>query len=270
MATENKKMKDPAEAALSAVEQALNLDETFVIHTPERPGGKSSFEEPKLPDIDDHDFTKGPFGLGSDSLSAQADDHDRQARRDAPLRLRRARPELRRQRRPPECRHDAAGTPVSPVPSRLLGGRPRLPALARRRRGAGLHAGHHHARTAAGRLLDLAAGARRLRARRPPLPVLHRRHADRALAGDEAGRPRSRRSRHATRAAREFFHRRGPVRLAGGAPRSRSRRRRRRACACPRRRARNSRAQRDLDAGARLFRQRDPHPLAHRRAGGTA
>ena len=66
MATENKKMKDPAEAALSAVEQALNLDETFVIHTPERPGGKSSFEEPKLPDIDDHDFTKGPFGLGSD------------------------------------------------------------------------------------------------------------------------------------------------------------------------------------------------------------
>ena len=76
MATENKKMKDPAEAALSAVEQALNLDETFVIHTPERPGGKSSFEEPKLPDIDDHDFTKGPFGLGSDSLSAQADDHD--------------------------------------------------------------------------------------------------------------------------------------------------------------------------------------------------
>ena len=29
MATENKKMKDPAEAALSAVEQALNLDEAF-------------------------------------------------------------------------------------------------------------------------------------------------------------------------------------------------------------------------------------------------
>jgi len=75
MATENKKMKDPAEAALSAVEQALNLDETFVIHTPERSGGKP-YEEPKLPDIDDHDFTKGPFGLGSDSLSAQADDHD--------------------------------------------------------------------------------------------------------------------------------------------------------------------------------------------------
>ncbi|MCD6072121.1 MAG: hypothetical protein K0S42_2637, partial [Microvirga sp.] len=76
MATENKKMKDPAEAALSAVEQALNLDETFVIHTPARPGDKPFGEDPKLPDIDDHDFTKGPFGLGSDSLSAHADDHD--------------------------------------------------------------------------------------------------------------------------------------------------------------------------------------------------
>ncbi|MFD0463748.1 hypothetical protein ACFQY9_19810 [Microvirga aerilata] len=75
MATEKKKMKDPAEAALSAVEQALNLDETFVIHTPGRSDDKSS-SEPRLPDIDDHDFTRGPFGLGSDSLSAQADDHD--------------------------------------------------------------------------------------------------------------------------------------------------------------------------------------------------
>ena len=76
MATENKKMKDPAEAALTAVEQALNLDETFVIHTPPRPGEQPLGDDPKLPDIDDHDFTRGPFGLGSDSLSAHADDHD--------------------------------------------------------------------------------------------------------------------------------------------------------------------------------------------------
>src|SRR3712207_7217897 len=76
MATDNKKMKDPAEAALTAVEQALNFDETFVIHTPDRPTDKTLAEEPRLPDIDDHDFTRGPFGLGSDSLSAQADDHD--------------------------------------------------------------------------------------------------------------------------------------------------------------------------------------------------
>ena len=37
MATEKKKMKDPAEAALSAVEQALNLDETFEIPSPGQP-----------------------------------------------------------------------------------------------------------------------------------------------------------------------------------------------------------------------------------------
>ena len=40
MAIEKKKMKDPAEAALSAVEQALTLDETFVLHTPARSDGK--------------------------------------------------------------------------------------------------------------------------------------------------------------------------------------------------------------------------------------
>jgi len=51
MATEKKKMKDPAEAALTAVEQALNLEETFEIPSPDRPGGTSS-DEPRLPDID--------------------------------------------------------------------------------------------------------------------------------------------------------------------------------------------------------------------------
>jgi hypothetical protein len=81
MAIEKKKMKDPAEAALSAVEHALNLDdETFVLQTQNRSGDPASSEEPRLPDIDDHDFTRGPFGLESE------------------FRLCRARPERRRQR----------------------------------------------------------------------------------------------------------------------------------------------------------------------------
>ena len=38
MATENKKMKDPTEAALSAIEQALNLDEhSLAKDNPEEP-----------------------------------------------------------------------------------------------------------------------------------------------------------------------------------------------------------------------------------------
>src|SRR6476661_2965211 len=60
MATENKKMKDPAEAALSAVEQALNLDEVINLRAPERSEGGTP-EAVKLPDIDDHDFTRGAF-----------------------------------------------------------------------------------------------------------------------------------------------------------------------------------------------------------------
>jgi hypothetical protein len=42
MATENKKMKDPAEAALSAIEQALNLDDSD-------PGGRPDATAPGLP-----------------------------------------------------------------------------------------------------------------------------------------------------------------------------------------------------------------------------
>jgi hypothetical protein len=68
MAIEKKKMKDPAEAALSAVEQALNLDEKFAIQPPGRSDDASSRDELRLPDIDDHDFTKGPFGMEADGL----------------------------------------------------------------------------------------------------------------------------------------------------------------------------------------------------------
>ncbi len=60
MATENKKMKDPAEAALTAVEQALNLDEVVNLRASER-FDASKPDDPKLPDIDDHDFTRGAF-----------------------------------------------------------------------------------------------------------------------------------------------------------------------------------------------------------------
>ncbi|TXN56133.1 hypothetical protein, partial [Methylobacterium sp. WL2] len=47
MATE-KKLKDPAEAALSAIEQALNLDALT-------PTGTESRAEPRLPDVGDAD-----------------------------------------------------------------------------------------------------------------------------------------------------------------------------------------------------------------------
>ena len=63
MATENKKMKDPTEAALSAIEQALNLDEhSLAKETPKAdPVTGEKIDDPKLPDVDDHDFTTGPF-----------------------------------------------------------------------------------------------------------------------------------------------------------------------------------------------------------------
>ncbi|MEQ4599675.1 MAG: hypothetical protein ABN488_18135, partial [Methylobacteriaceae bacterium] len=52
MATE-KKLKDPAEAALSAIEQALNLD----IPAP----GDTARVEPRLPDVGDSDPLADPF-----------------------------------------------------------------------------------------------------------------------------------------------------------------------------------------------------------------
>ena len=63
MATEIKKMKDPTEAALSAIEQALNLDEhSLAKETPKAdPVTGEKIDDPKLPDVDDHDFTTGPF-----------------------------------------------------------------------------------------------------------------------------------------------------------------------------------------------------------------
>ncbi|HLM40029.1 MAG TPA: hypothetical protein VK434_10610, partial [Microvirga sp.] len=70
MAIEKKKMKDPAEAALTAVEQALSLDDRLEVPSPDRPDARAPSEGPKLPDIDDHDFTKGPF-LGPDLSSTR-------------------------------------------------------------------------------------------------------------------------------------------------------------------------------------------------------
>src|SRR5918993_2606852 len=62
MAIENKKLKDPTEAALSAIEQALNLDSIQAAQkpdpTPDEPGPAG---EPRLPDVEEHDFTGGPF-----------------------------------------------------------------------------------------------------------------------------------------------------------------------------------------------------------------
>ncbi|TXM63806.1 hypothetical protein FV218_22505, partial [Methylobacterium sp. WL69] len=54
MATE-KKLKDPAEAALSAIEQALNLDMLT-------PDASESRVEPRLPDVGDGDPLLDPSG----------------------------------------------------------------------------------------------------------------------------------------------------------------------------------------------------------------
>ena len=46
MAIEKKKMKDPAEAALTAVEQALSLDDKFEVQSPDRPEARASSDGP--------------------------------------------------------------------------------------------------------------------------------------------------------------------------------------------------------------------------------
>ncbi|MET0746263.1 MAG: hypothetical protein ABWY78_23035, partial [Microvirga sp.] len=59
MAIDNKKMKDPTEAALSAVEHALNLDD---LHGSMSDAPRvDHVSEPRLPDVDDHDFANRPF-----------------------------------------------------------------------------------------------------------------------------------------------------------------------------------------------------------------
>ncbi|MDQ4136466.1 MAG: hypothetical protein M3158_09805, partial [Pseudomonadota bacterium] len=74
MATDNKKIKDPADAALSAIEQALNLDKTLgpdEFAASDRSAGRgapatdeaqAAGDPPRLPDVDDHDFTSAPAG----------------------------------------------------------------------------------------------------------------------------------------------------------------------------------------------------------------
>ena len=44
MAIEKKKMKDPAEAALTAVEQALSLDDRLEVPSPNRPDARAPSE----------------------------------------------------------------------------------------------------------------------------------------------------------------------------------------------------------------------------------
>src|SRR5918994_359442 len=62
MAIENKKLKDPTEAALSAIEQALNLDSIQAVQKPDpTPDEPEPAGEPRLPDVEEHDFTSGPF-----------------------------------------------------------------------------------------------------------------------------------------------------------------------------------------------------------------
>src|SRR5919112_1074404 len=62
MAIENKKLKDPTEAALSAIEQALNLDSIQAAQKPDpTPDEPEPAGEPRLPDVEEHDFTSGPF-----------------------------------------------------------------------------------------------------------------------------------------------------------------------------------------------------------------
>src|SRR3712207_5142350 len=62
MATE-KKLKDPTEAALSAIEQALNLDDPIPSDSAERKAEIHRLipPEPARPAVDAHDFTAGPF-----------------------------------------------------------------------------------------------------------------------------------------------------------------------------------------------------------------
>ena len=167
MATENKKMKDPAEAALTAVEQALNLDEVINLRPSERPDAGRP-DDPKLPDIDDHDFIRGTFA--DIEANAPRDRYNtREARRQPAFRLPCSRPHRRRQRRPPECRQRccrrcrsvlrAGAYNVATLLSLLWIGRRRLLAL---------FPGHHNAGAAAGDLHARAAGGRRLWCWSPP------------------------------------------------------------------------------------------------------
>jgi hypothetical protein len=87
MATE-KKLKDPTEAALSAIEQALSLDDPIPGDPPERKAEVHRLPvEPTLPDVEDHDFTSGPFrGLGDIPLEPAShafDSEERQSSRPA-------------------------------------------------------------------------------------------------------------------------------------------------------------------------------------------
>jgi hypothetical protein len=63
MAIEKKKMQDPTDTALSAIEQALNLDDG-PLRDKDRDGAEdtgAAAADPKLPDVEAHDFTNGPF-----------------------------------------------------------------------------------------------------------------------------------------------------------------------------------------------------------------
>src|SRR5215213_9287436 len=74
MATDNKKIKDPTDTALSAIEQALNLGQVpdlDALAEANRPTDApaaakadttASDAPPRLPDVEDHDFTSGPLG----------------------------------------------------------------------------------------------------------------------------------------------------------------------------------------------------------------
>src|SRR3954451_24816171 len=79
MAIEKKKMQDPTEAALSAIEQALIFEDGASAGQQTRgqeSRGRSAprAPEPKLPDAEAHDFTNGPFrDLDRDSRSAPAE-----------------------------------------------------------------------------------------------------------------------------------------------------------------------------------------------------
>src|SRR5215212_11299830 len=85
MATE-KKMKDPAEAALSAIEHALNLDEAFAVGEPGEKAQVREKSQPKLPDVEEHDFTRGPFHREESPPSVVRNDRPAEPEATAPVR----------------------------------------------------------------------------------------------------------------------------------------------------------------------------------------
>ena len=232
MATE-KKLKDPTEAALSAIEQALNLDT-------EGDGARANGggEAPTAPQsVDEARIAKVRASFAEDLRLPEIDENELMAMRG--IGSASAQEESKASVEPPA---EAAPVAFGPDKTRVANDdRANVGALmqalqARPSRKPYAYAAAGLARLARRPRDDRRRGRRRGRAARPldgrgirrragpgagadDVPV-HRRDPRRALAGDEARRPLDPRGGDAARPARDLLHRRGADRLRRfGAPR---------------------------------------------------